>query len=80
MSSIGRETIRALVRSELEKRLGSRIERTRDGCPNVDHPAHREMFQEKGRGEDPGLSTEKPCLIEPHRPCSNSGYCKKLGF
>ncbi len=29
--------------------------------------------------EDMDLPVQKPCLIEPHRPCYNSGYCKKLG-
>ena len=29
--------------------------------------------------EDMDLPLQKPCLIEPHRPCYNSGYCKKLG-
>ena len=30
--------------------------------------------------EDMDLPTQKPCLIEPHRPCYNSGYCTKLGY
>jgi len=29
--------------------------------------------------EDMDLPLQKPCLIEPHRPCYNSGYCRKLG-
>ena len=30
--------------------------------------------------EDMDQPLQKPCLIEPHRPCYNSGYCKKLGY
>ena len=29
--------------------------------------------------EDMDLPLQTPCLIEPHRPCYNSGYCRKLG-
>ncbi len=29
--------------------------------------------------EDMDLPLQKPCLIEPHRLCYNSGYCRKLG-
>ncbi|MEE9264326.1 MAG: hypothetical protein V3V11_07720 [Vicinamibacteria bacterium] len=29
--------------------------------------------------EDMDLPLQPPCLIEPHRLCYNSGYCRKLG-
>jgi hypothetical protein len=48
------------------------------GLPTRIHPSHLEVVSECGGESD--FSPRKSCLIEPHRLCCNSGYCKKLGF
>ena len=69
--TIDRERVRRLVRRELMKRLDER--------PSVMHAALVEFYQGPECNEDPDFPTRRPCVIEPHRPCYNSGYCKKLG-
>jgi hypothetical protein len=72
--SIDRARVRALVRAELEKRL--------DEEPPVRvHAALLEIYQGPAPGwsEDVDSGIRKPCIIEPDRPCTNSGYCQKLG-
>ncbi len=71
--SIDRALVRALVRAELEKRL--------DEPPAVLHAALLEIYQEPASecNDELDASTRKPCVIEPDRPCIDSGYCKKLG-
>lgn len=39
-----------------------------------------EIYQGPECTEDPDYPIRKPCVIEPDRPCTNSGYCKKLGY
>ena len=63
---IDRERVRALVREELLRR----------GF----HPALSEIVKEELCREDLDYPVRRPCLIEPDRPCYNSGYCKKLGY
>jgi len=67
--SVDRGRIRALVRRELQRRLGE---------PRLEGNAALEEFPSRtaeGDGEAPG-----PCAIEPDKPCVQSGYCKKLGY
>jgi hypothetical protein len=65
--SVEREKIRKLVEEELRKRLA------------VPHPA---LSLLRFPGEEDGIDPEKPrsCVIEPGRPCYQSGYCKRLGY
>ena len=73
--SIDRNRVRALVRAELERRLHS------SRSPSVGAgPALLEIYQDTECSEDPDFPIRKPCVIEPERPCTNSGYCKKLGY
>jgi hypothetical protein len=74
--SASRETVRALVREELLKRLPPQPR---------SHPALLVILSpaEEAAGEcseDPELPVRRPCVIEPDRPCYNSGYCKRLGY
>ena len=73
--SIDRNRVRALVRAELERRLHS------SRSPSVGAgPALLEIYQDTECSEDPDFPIRKPRVIEPERPCTNSGYCKKLGY
>ena len=73
--SIDQNRVRALVRAELERRLHW----TRS--PSIGAaPALFEIYQDTECSEDPDFPIRKPCVIEPERPCTNSGYCKKLGY
>ena len=65
--SIDRAHIRVLVRAELEKRL-------KTPPPTRVHAALLEIYH-----DDPDAPIPKACVIEPDRPCTQSGYCKKLG-
>ena len=70
--SIDRARVRALVRAELEQRLGK-------PPPSTVHAALLEIYQGPECNEDLDFPTRKQCVIEPDRPCTNTGYCKKLG-
>ncbi len=70
--SIDRARVRALVRAELEKRL-------LEPPPARVHAALLEIYQGPECDDTLDSPTRKPCFIEPDRPCTNSGYCKKLG-
>jgi hypothetical protein len=69
-----RDRVRALVREELERRL------------SPEHPALLVIVS--GTDDAPTPSEcldatdlpQQPCVIEPDRPCYNSGYCKRLGY
>jgi hypothetical protein len=71
-----RETVRALVREELQKRLPV-------AAPDS-HPALVVIVTREDESDtecsDPDLTVRRPCVIEPDRPCYNSGYCKRLGY
>ena len=80
MSSVRPDVVRALVRQALEERLALRDS-------GVASPRHLDLahssLSDIARGpewsEDLDFPIRKACLIEPHRPCYNSGYCRKLG-
>ncbi len=79
MSSVDPNMVRALVRQALEQRLGL-------GPTHLSvHPSQLAIGEGPALSaisecyEDMDLPLQNPCLIEPHRPCCNSGYCKKLG-
>ena len=69
---IDREQVKALVREELSRRVSRR--------DTEHHPALAEIhIGEPALAELEG-GRSRPCLIEPDRPCYNSGYCKRLGY
>jgi hypothetical protein len=81
MTMIDPNRIRAMVRQALEEQLGLKRLEQRPPTPDrllPEHPSHLDIVS--GCSDDDELSGNQPCLIEPHRMCSNSGYCKKLGF
>jgi hypothetical protein len=81
MSSIEPDVIRALVRQALEQKLGLRptvAPAGRSGAP-PSHPSQLGIGEGPECSDDIDLPIQKPCLIEPHRPCYHSGYCTKLG-
>jgi hypothetical protein len=66
-----RERVRELVREELERRLGPQ--------KSPRHPALLIVhLEDEPKEADPESS--RPCVIEPDRPCYQSGYCKRLGY
>lgn len=71
--SVDRDRIRDLVRRELRKRIAAVAP---DGEPS--HAALTTFFEEPPSRE--GEGTERACVIEPSKPCVNSGYCRKLGY
>ncbi len=89
MTSVDPNMVRALVRQALEQKLGLRptprpvgpARAARQGGPTrlSVHPSQFAISDGPESYEDMDLPLQKPCLIEPHRPCYNSGYCKKLG-
>ena len=87
MSSVDPNRVRALVRQVLEEKfgLGLTASQGRPGSTALISSLHPSQLA-IGEGpvssdcqEDIDLPLQKPCLIEPHRPCYNSGYCRKLG-
>jgi hypothetical protein len=64
--SIERDRVRALVREELVKRLS--------------HPALLLLHLPEDQSRDLESDEAPPCVIEPDRPCYQSGYCKRLGY
>jgi hypothetical protein len=73
--SADRERVRELVREELTRRLASR-----EPEAGARHPAL--LLVHVREEETLSLSPEapRPCVIEPDRPCYQSGYCKRLGY
>ncbi len=67
-----RDRVRELVKEELAKRLASPRE--------LHHPAL--LVFDLPEDNPKGLAAEapRPCIIEPDRPCYQSGYCKRLGY
>ena len=86
--SAQRERVRALVRRELEKRLpASGPPARRQGRSSATRAVAltleavlAEIYQGPECNEDPDLPERRSCVIEPDRPCTNTGYCKKLGY
>jgi len=86
VSPVSPDVVRALVRQALEERLGIRPSAAVSSQPTrlaqQAHPAHPSLSviaHGAESSDDIDLPLRKPCLIEPHRPCYNSGYCQKLG-
>ncbi len=92
MSSVDPNMVRALVRQALEQKLG--LGPTLAASPPLPqgegvgisvHPSQLAIGEGPALSahsewhEDMDLPLQTPCLIEPHRPCYNSGYCRKLG-
>jgi hypothetical protein len=78
-SPVSPDVVRALVRQALEERLG--VDPSIAPSPRT-LSAHASFFVIASGpecSEDMDFPIRKPCLIEPHRPCYNSGYCRKLG-
>jgi len=73
--NVDRDRVRALVRAELEKRL-----HRASPAPTRAVAALLEIYRGTECNEDPDYPTRRPCVIEPNRPCTNTGYCKKLGY
>ena len=81
MKTIDADAIRRLVRQTLEEKLGLNRPSLPEPSPTkplLDHPSHLDVMSDCAAEDE--LSKSQSCLIEPHRMCSNSGYCKKLGF
>ncbi len=72
--SVDRNRVKALVRAELERRLHP------VHGPSVASAAFLEIYQGSECSDDLDFPMRNPCVIEPDRPCTNSGYCKKLGY
>ena len=78
MTPLDPSVVREIVRRKLEERLGVTAERRGPSPLRV----WSELEVAAGPAcetEDMDLSKPSACLIEPHRLCTNSGYCKKLG-
>jgi hypothetical protein len=73
-----RDRVRALVREELAKRLAP------GGSPEAHndarHPALLVLRLPQDAGNELDAEVSRPCVIEPDRPCYQSGYCKRLGY
>lgn len=76
--SIDPEAVRAIVRQKLEERFGVPSEPT-VSVTHGTHWSHLVITSGPECSDDLDLPIRKPCLIEPHHPCYNSGYCKTLG-
>jgi hypothetical protein len=63
---VDREKVRALVKEELVKRIG--------------HPALLLIHLPGDEPKDLEPDRAPPCVIEPDRPCYQSGYCRRLGY
>ena len=77
---VDRDRIRALVRAELEKRIGP-TPGFAAGPKATVHAAFGEILIEgpSESADEADWAPRRPCVIEPDRACYNSGYCKKLG-
>ncbi len=80
VSLVSPDVVRALVRQALEERLGTRPSAAASFHPaKLAHPSLSVISDGPECTDDFDLPVRTPCLIEPHRPCYNSGYCRKLG-
>ena len=81
--TVSPDAVRALVRQALEERLGLRARTAHTPLSSKSiHPSLSVIHIGPAStecSEDLDFPIQKPCLIEPHRPCYNSGYCRKLG-
>jgi hypothetical protein len=67
-----RDRVRELVREELVKRLAPR--------ESPRHPALTVIHLPEDDPKELDPEGSRPCVIEPDRPCYQSGYCKRLGY
>ncbi len=70
-----RDRVRELVREELGKRLGGRVPHQ-----SARHPALIVLHLPEDDAKELNPEVSRPCVIEPDRPCYQSGYCKRLGY
>lgn len=70
--SVARDQVRDLVREELVKRLGAH--------DSTSHPALLLIHVPEDDSTELEPDKARPCVIEPDRPCYQSGYCKRLGY
>jgi len=73
--SAERDRVRELVREELAKRLAPR-----EPHKNAPHPALLVLHLPEDVPKELDGEAPRPCVIEPDRPCYQSGYCKRLGY
>jgi hypothetical protein len=71
-----RERVRTLVREELERRLPAAAPESHPALVAILIPAD----ESAECSDDAAVAVRRPCIIEPDRPCYNSGYCKRLGY
>jgi len=67
-----RDRVRELVKEELAKRLAPR--------ESPRHPALAVIHLAEDDPKELDPEGSRPCIIEPDRPCYQSGYCKRLGY
>jgi hypothetical protein len=73
--STERDRVRELVREELSKRLPAHVPRE-----SARHPAMIVLHVPGDHVNELDPEVSRPCVIEPDRPCYQSGYCKRLGY
>ena len=76
--SAERDRVRELVREELAKRLSPR--ESHKPLKNARHPALLVIPLADDDPQELLSEAPRPCVIEPDRPCYQSGYCKRLGY
>ena len=81
MKTIDVDRIRDLVRQALKEKLSVGGVATSEPDPMRLLPQHPSQLDVMSCcADEDELKAQQSCLIEPHRMCCNSGYCKKLGF
>jgi len=70
-----RARVRELVREELARRLAPR-----EPPGEARHPALLVLHLPDDDPKELDAEASRPCVIEPERPCYQSGYCKRLGY
>lgn len=80
--TVERDRVKAIVREELARRLPqvSAEPSLRVRAERLTHPALIEIYVGEVCSDDLDLPSRPRCVIEPDRPCYNSGYCKRLGY
>jgi hypothetical protein len=73
-----RDRVRELVKEELGKRLGAHVPHPPQ--QNARHPALHVLHLPDDDPKELDPEVSRPCVIEPDRPCYQSGYCKRLGY
>jgi hypothetical protein len=76
--SVERDRVRELVREELVARLAPPEAAGPSGKSR--HPALLILHLPDDDLGPLEAEAPRPCVIEPDRPCNQSGYCKRLGY